>query len=1178
MRAFRLTHPIGLGILFLLVTFFSEIGLSQQPPTEREKRIAELEKNIAELQAKLEQLRNSEVGPKPRELVEPGIPEECIKGLGWRCVGPATMGGRITGLAVFEADPTTFYVATASGGVIKTTNGGATFEHQFDKEATVSIGAIAVSQKDRNIVWVGTGEANPRNSVSYGDGVYKSTDGGKTWQNMGLKTSFQIGAIYIHPQNPDVVFVGALGRLYGPGGERGLYKTEDGGKTWKPVLQVDETTGVIDIAVNPSNPEQMLVAMWERQRDEFDSILGDAKAPPGADGYAPAKVHGAGSGLWRSIDGGKTFHKVTKGLPNVKLGRIGLDWSRKSPNTVFAIVDSEKAGMGRAGSGAYLGIQGKDAKEGGALLTAITKDGPAEKAGLKADDIVTQLAGKKVNTYLELVDILSTLKANEKTKLTLQRGKETKQIEVTPTLRPGVSGDGPALGIRFGNLDKTGLLINDVVPEGSAAKGGLKAKDILTSIEGNPLTETKLIDETLKKKKVGNTLTVTYIRDGQKKEATLKLLPMPAPERPFAGQLGGNAENVQNQQGPDGVNTGGVYRSTDGGETWTRINSINPRPFYFSLIRVDPNDDNTLYVGGIKLARSTDGGRTFDTEQGPRGPRGTQRSGGGLNSGLHDDHHDLWINPKDSRHLIVGTDGGLYQSFDKANHWDHLNQMALGQFYHVTVDNKKPYNIYGGLQDNGSWGGPSRTLRVGGPINEDWIFVGWGDGFVCRVDPKDPDIIYYESQDGNTFRRNLRTGASDSIRPAGSGLRFNWNTPYILSAHNGQIVYLGTQYLHRSVSQGSNSRIISPELTRTKRGSATAISESPKNPDVLYVGTDDGFVWVTRDGGKNWTELSPKLKQAGLPGYRWVASLETSRFVEGRVYVAFDAHRSNDDEPYIFVSEDFGETWKSIRSNLPSGSTRVLREDLLNPNLLYVGTEFAAWASINRGASWTKINGTTLPTVAIHEFAQPTTANEIVVATHGRSVWVADVSALRQLTPDLVKGNKTALLAPDTVVRYRRQPTSDSPFSSSARRFVGTNPPAGTHFDYVLAKPAEKVSLKVTDASGTTLQTFFTQTKAGYHRVTWNLVRLALPKPAGISDAELDLLPMAQKALFSPGILAPGTYRVVLTVDGKDYVQPLVVEPDPNAPPGASTATDYQMLERELKKILNGTITPTFDD
>ncbi len=1178
MNRFRLSNPLGLGILFLLVAFFSETGLGQQAPTEREKKIADLEKAIAEMQVKLEQLKNSEVGPKPRELVEPGVPDECIKGLGWRCVGPATMGGRITGLAVFEADPTTYYVATASGGVIKTSNGGATFEHQFDKEAVVSIGAIAVSQKDRNIVWVGTGEANPRNSVSYGDGVYKSTDGGKTWQNMGLKQSYQVGAIYIHPKNPDVVYVGALGRLYGSGGERGLYKTEDGGKNWKAVLQVDDKTGVIDLTVNPANPDQMLVATWERQRDEFDSTLGDAKAPGGADGYAPVKVHGAGSALWRTLDGGKTFRKVTSGLPNVKLGRIGLDWSHKSPNTVFAIVDSEKAGMGKAGSGAYLGIQGKDAKDGGALLTAITKDGPAEKAGLKNDDIVTDIVGKKVATYLDLTDILSTLKPNEKIKLNIKRGKDTKEIEATPTLRPGVAGDGPALGIMLGNLDKTGLLVNNVVPEGSAAKAGLKAKDILTSLDGNPLTETKLIEETLKKKKVGDTLAVTYIRDGKKQETTLKLIPMPAPERPFAGQLGGNAENVQNQQGPDGVNTGGVYRSTDSGETWTRVNSINPRPFYFSIIRVDPNDDNTLYVGGIKLSRSVDGGRTFDTEQGPRGPRNTPRSGGGLNGGLHDDQHALWINPKDSRHMVIGTDGGLYQSFDKANHWDHLNQMALGQFYHVAVDNKKPYNIYGGLQDNGSWGGPSRTLRAGGPINEDWIFVGWGDGFMCRVDPKDPDIVYFESQDGNTFRRNLKTGSSDSIRPAGNALRFNWNTPYILSSHNGQIVYIGTQHLHRSVAQGANSKIISPELTRTKRGSATAVSESPKNADVLYVGTDDGFVWVTRDGGKNWTELSAKFKSAGLPGFRWVTSLEASKYVEGRVYAAFDAHRSNDDEPYVFVSEDFGETWKSIRGNLPVGSTRVLREDIQNPNLLYVGTEFAAWASINRGQSWSKLNGTALPTVAIHEFAQPTTANEIVVATHGRSVWVADVSALRQVTPDIAKGNKTGLLAPDTVVRFRRQPTSDSPFSTAARRFIGTNPQAGTHFDYVLSKPAEKVSLKVTDASGNVLQTFFTKTTVGYHRVSWNLVRLALPKPAGISDAELDLLPSPQKALFSPGILSPGTYRVVLTVDGKEFIQPLNVEPDPNAPPGASTATDYQALERELKKLLNGAVTPTFDD
>jgi photosystem II stability/assembly factor-like uncharacterized protein len=587
---------------------------------------------------------------------------------------------------------------------------------------------------------------------------------------------------------------------------------------------------------------------------------------------------------------------------------------------------------------------------------------------------------------------------------------------------------------------------------------------------------------------------------------------------------GGQRENVQDMQGPGGQDYGGVYKSTDGGETWARVNSVNPRPMYFSHIRVDPSDDKYVYVCGISLYRSKDGGKTF-TDDGGRG--------------VHPDQHALWIDPKDGRHMIVGCDGGFYVTHDRMEHWDFLNHLAIGQFYHVAVDGRRPYRVYGGLQDNGSWAGPSLGLAGGGPINEDWVVIAGGDGFVCRVDPHDPDLVYYESQDGNMGRRNLRTGESAAIRPRarGTAYRFNWNTPFLLSHHNPRLFYCAGNHVFRSVKQGDDLRPVSPEVTRTKRGSATALAESPRNPDVLWVGSDDGALWVTRDGGKEWANVTDKV---GLPGPRWVSTIEPSRFAEGRCYVVFDAHRSDDDEPYVYVTEDFGKTWKSLRANLPWGSSRVLREDVKNPSLLYLGTEFAAWASLNRGESWTRINNN-LPTVAVHEFAVHPTAGEVVVATHGRSLWILDVTALRQLSAEALKA-EARLYEPNTAVRWRTEPQRGSPYGTGSRKFVGENAPAGAQVYYSLTKAADKVALKVVDYAGQTVRELQAKKEPGLHRVAWDLTRGG-GRPGGEAEAGG---PRRFGGGFQRGQpVAPGMYRVVLTVDGKEYAQPLRVEADP---------------------------------
>ncbi len=1001
-------------ILSLMFWAAARTGLAQgQPPAQpasREQQIKDFERQLDELKKKLDELKAPAKAPAPKPSTELRLAPEWVKAMRWRSIGPANMGGRIVAITVLESDPCTWWVATAGGGLLKTMNNGITFEHQFDKEATVAIGDVCVAPSDGKIVWLGTGENNPRNSVSFGDGVYKSTDGGKTWKNMGLKETFQIGRIIVHPKNPDVVYVGALGRLYGPNPDRGLFKTTDGGKTWTKVLFVDDKTGIIDMRMHPSDPETLLVATYERERDLYDT-------------NDPSKKWGPGGGLYKTTDGGKTFKKLKQGLPTAQLGRIGLDWYRKDPNVVFAIIESEKIGMGPPGAkpagNGYLGLAGRTEEEKTEIVL-VAPDSPGAKAGLKVGDSLLAVGDQPVRDYMDFMMAMQELSAGDKIKLKVGRGPETLTVELTAAERPA-GGRGPGGGGGFG---------------GGGGRGGADAT------------------------------------------------------HPFGAALGGQRENVQNRQTPDGHLYGGVYRSADAGETWTRINSLNPRPMYFSQVRVDPTDEKYLYVLGVSLYRSSNGGKTF-------------RSDGGRS--VHADHHALYIDPRDGRHMLLGGDGGIYVTCDRMERWDHLNHAAIGQFYHVAIDTTRDYKVYGGLQDNGSWGGPSRTHNGSGPINEDWVSVGGGDGFKCQVDPNDPDQIYYTSQNGamgagtsapanpprfarkteaprNARGRMLRLAVLRRGAPGRgqSRYRFNWNTPFILSHHNSRIFYAAGNVVFRSLDRGNDLRAISPNITRTDKGSASALAESPRNPNIVYVGTDDGALWMTKDGGATWTDI---VKNVGLPKPCYVATIEASRYAEGRAYVAFDGHRSDIDDPLVYVTEDLGKTWKPLRANLPRGSSRCLREDHKNDDLLYLGTEFGFWVSLDRGESWNSLNSN-LPTVAVLDVAIHPTAGELVAATHGRSLWVLDVSPLRQTTREVAKAG-VHLYKPTSAVRWR----SAASHGGTNRRFEGQNPSTGAVIDYALGKKAAKLSLKILDVNGATVSQLPAVGEPGLHRVVWNLTR-----------------------------------------------------------------------------------------
>lgn len=876
------------------------------------------------------------------------LSDSFLNGLEFRSIGPATMSGRIVDLAVSEKDPYVIYVASATGGIWKTTNNGVTFEPQFQNEAVHSIGAIALHPVADSILWVGTGERANRQSSSWGNGVYRSTDGGKSFTHLGLDETRHIGRIALHPDDPETAYVAGMGHLWGPNEERGLYKTTDGGQSWERVLFVDEDTGVVDVALDPSQPNTLYAATYQRRRRAF-----------GFDGGGP------GSGLHKSTDGGATWTRLTEGLPEGDYGRIGIAIYRGDPRTLYVSVEQ----------------------------------------------------GWQYNA--------------------------------------------------------------------STAYGERRA---------------------------------------------------------------------------------GVYRSDDRGETWTFMSDWNPRPMYASQPYVDPSDDQRIYMQN-SFSWSDDGGKTFTRAR----------------QSLHGDDRIVWVNPNDSRHVIKGDDGGLGISYDRARTWLYITSLPVSQFYRVDVDMQTPYWVYGGLQDNGSWAAPNETYRARGILNEDWVKTGGGDGFVNHPYAPDPNLLYTESQYLGLSVLNRETGERRSIRPGDPegriGARRNWDSwgpgtpepflgnamapanwdgPFVLSAHDPNTIYAGTNIFWKSTDGGDSWQAQGDLTTKTDRRhlrimgqtahdstlslddgipywpTISAIAESPLQPGLLYAGTDDGLLHVSEDDGGTWQDVTDGMP--GAPEGLWVAGIEPSRAVTGRVYVAINNYRNDDYANYLYVSEDAGQSWRSIAEDLPEDRVlRTIKEDPRNPNVLYLGAEIGLFVSVDRGQSWSEWT-TNLPTAAFNDLVVHPRDNDLIVATHGRGIWILDdLGPVQQAASASDVKLFQAPVATMTRVRSERGHAGDM-------IFYGENPRRGAVISYWLAEAVDpqEIGIRIVDSGGNVVREMGADTTAGVNRIAWDFRHERLPStPADTTGGR-------RGRGFGPqGPLAmPGIYQVELSVAGETHSRDLTVVED----------------------------------
>ena len=778
-------------------------------------------------------------------------------GLHFTNIGPTVMSGRVVDLDVNPADPKEFYVAYASGGLWHTSNFGNSYDPVFDQQSVMTIGDIAVDWTTKTI-WLGSGESNSSRSSYAGNGIYKSDDGGKTWQHLGLNETHHIGRVVLHPADKNIAWVAAVGHLYSNNAERGVYKTSDGGKTWAKTLYVNDSTGAIDLTIDPSNPDILYAAMWERDRKAWNF-----------------KGNGASSGIYKSIDGGENWKLVTtgeNGFPHdAGVGRIGLAISYQHPNKIFALLDNQNR------------------REPEETHFKITK----EHLRTMSKETFLALENKDINDFLD----------------------------------------------RHNFPEK----YNAVDIKADINSGKVKPKDL-----------------------------VDYLED-----ANSMLFDTP-------------------------VKGAEVYVSIDGGESWNKTHpgyiedTYYSYGYYFGNIRVSPLNDSKLYIMGVPILKSDDEGANWENING---------------FNVHVDHHALWVSDKQPGLLINGSDGGIHYSFDDGEHWVFANNNAVGQFYSVNVDKEKTYNVYGGLQDNGVWSAPNTY-----EYSDAWKQYGkyeyqslmGGDGMQVEIDTRDNNTIITGYQFGNYYRVNKTTGESKYIQPVHTlgerPLRFNWQSPVQLSVHNQDILYMGSNKFHRSMNQGDDWETLSGDLTKGGKkgnvpyGTLTTISESPLRFGLIYIGTDDGLIQVTKDGGYSWEVVSE-----GLPQNQWVSRVESSNYKEGRVYATLNGYRWDNFKSMVYVSEDYGKNWKQIGADIPAEPVNVIKEDPTNEDLLYVGTDHAVYVSLDRGEHFMLLD-TKLPKVAIHDLVVQKDAHDLVIGTHGRSLYKVNVEHLQQLDNNLMSG------------------------------------------------------------------------------------------------------------------------------------------------------------------------------
>ncbi len=870
------------------------------------------------------------------------LESDALSGLPIRSIGPAAMGGRIADIAaVREGNRLTLYIGSASGGVWKSVDGGTTFKPVFDKQPSLSIGSIAIDPQNSKTVWVGTGEAWTRNSVSVGTGVYRSRDGGENWEMVGLPDSEHVSRMIVHPKDSNTVYACALGHLWNSNTERGVFKTTDGGKTWSKILYRNDGTGCAELAMDPQDSSTLYAAMWDVRREPHNFRSG-----------------GPGSGLFKSPDGGATWHELRKGLPEGDLGRIGIAVAASNHSRVYAVVEAR--------------------------------------------------------------------------------------------------------------------------------------------------------------------------------------------------------------------NHTALFRSDDAGDSWAEVNNsfnISGRPFYFARLAVDPRNADRVYKPGFFLTVSEDGGKSFSTAISMSESPG---------EALHSDMHALWINPENPDQMFVGTDGGVYQSLDQANHWRYLNSLPVSQFYHVSFDMAEPYNVYGGLQDNGSWMGPSRATDAISARH--WRVIGMGDGFWAFSDPSDPDFAYVEYQGAMISRFRKSTGEAKDIkplpRPGEPEFRFNWNSPIHISPNHPGTIYLGGQFLFRSRDHGESWDRISPDLTtndpakqhQENSGGLTidnsdaekyetiyTIAESPKNADVIWAGTDDGNVQITRDGGKHWTNVVKNVPD--LPANTWVSTIEASHFDPAVAYATFDGHAAGDMRPHVYRTKDYGKTWISLATSDLSGYAHVIREDLVNSNLLFVGTEFGLFVSIDGGAHWAQFKGD-LPSVAVRDIAIHPREHDLILATHGRGIYILDdLTPLRALTPEI--------LAKDFVMLPSRPselvlPASEQRFDGNAE-FAGRTLPEAAAINYYQKKRHVFGDLKldIYDGKGNLLTSIQGDKRRGLNRVQWpeRAKPPKVPPAAGLVQNEFVFLGPQQPE---------GTYTLKVTKGKESYSSEVKLVPDPRT---KSTAEDRALQHKTVMQL-----------